>query len=1196
MLKNLKQFNAPEIEEKVLKRWRENNILEQVLAGKTVHKEKKKTFTFYEGPPTANGKPGIHHVLARSFKDIILRYKTMQGYFVPRKAGWDTHGLPVEIQVEKELGLKNKKDIEEYGVEAFNKKCRESVWQYKDEWERLTERIGFWLDLKNPYITYETSYMESVWWILAQAWEKKLLYKGHKILPWCPRCETALSSHELAQGYKEVTDTSVYVKFKLLANQKIGNFTTDDKTYILSWTTTPWTLPGNVALAIRKDIRYTGVRLVVGKELLIVAEDLVETVFKELAIETVDTYKGSDLTGISYEPLFDVKPLRSEKSYHIYPADFVTTTDGTGVVHTAVMYGEDDYKLGTEIGLPQHHTVDEGGKFTSDVSELVGKKVRSQEAQNAIFSYLERRGLLFKKENYTHDYPFCWRCSSALIYYARDSWFIAMSTLREKLLKENATIDWVPAHIKDGRFGEWLREVKDWAISRERYWGTPLPLWECNACEHTEAIASLDELSSRGKKQKNTYVLLRHGEAEHNVDHTIDSGQREIHLTERGKKEIQKAIRALKRKKIDRIISSDVLRTRETAEMVQKGLGVQKVIFDPRLKEIQLGVLAGCHDKRYHEQFPTYRDKFKHAPQEGETLKDLRARLWKAIQEYEKKYTGENILLVSHEYPIWMLTHTANGWDEGQSVREKEARGEDFVNTGTIHEMVIKDLPRDDTGEADIHKPYIDAVTFPCSHCKGTMKRISGIADVWFDSGAMPFAQVHYPFGDDSKKRSKPKTLNAQQARFLYPADYISEGVDQTRGWFYTLLAIGTLLGKKAPYKHAISLGHILDKNSQKMSKSKGNIVDPWEEIAKHGSDAIRWYFYTANDPGEPKRFDEGELVKVSRKLYLLMYNSFVFLQTYGLKTKNYKPETKNKQMHVLDRWILSRYHGVVAHVTDKLDNYDIGSSARLIEALVDDVSRWYIRRSRSRFGEQSVDRSDASHTLKTVLLGISKLLAPFCPFLSDAFYISLDGRATSVHLDAWTMSNKKMIDRSLESQMSVVRHIASDALALRTKHGIKVKQPLQKLIIHNTQLTTKYRSELIEILKEEINVKEIVFSAKGGFASGEDMQKEDEGELELDTHISPELYREGIVREVIRTVQKLRQDAGLTPHDLIEMVFVGNAEIASMLIEAGDVFTNIIRAQRFECLGQVPDKKVFSGELTTKIDRKEVYFGIKKI
>src|SRR3990167_5407883 len=877
----------PEMEEEVLKYWEREKVFE-----KSLQKTKDgKPFVFYEGPPTANAAPGIHHVEARSFKDVIPRFQTMRGRYVLRKAGWDTHGLPVELQIEKQLGISGKKQIESLkstvaeSIAYFNKLCRESVWQFKEEWERLTKRMGYWVDLEHPYITYENSYIESVWGVLKKVWDKKLIYQGHKVVPYCPRCGTALSSHEVAQGYEKVKENSVYLKFKVKDQPD---------TYLLSWTTTPWTLPGNVALAVGKDIDYMKVR--VGDEFYLLAKDrlpviAIPSLSREKQspgdrhglrprddIEVAAEMKGKDLVGLEYEPLFDITALKSEKSYKVYAADFVTTEEGTGIVHTAVMYGEDDYQLGEKVGLPKHHTVDEEGKFTADLKAvgLAGKKVKDKETEQAIVQYLKEKNLLLREEVYEHDYPFCWRCGTALLYYARNSWFIKMSSLRRQLLKNNEGINWVPYYIKEGRFGEWLREVKDWAISRERYWGTPLPFWQCEKCGEYEAVGSLGEL----RKLSNFAVFAS------------------------GAKQSQKQIAA----------------------------------------------------------------------------------------------------------------------------RPSGARNDE---------------------PADLHRPYVDEIKLKCKKCGGDSRRVPEVLDVWFDSGAMPFAQ-----GTDQ-----------------FPADFISEAIDQTRGWFYTLLAVSTLLGKKTPYKNVICLGHVLDAKGEKMSKSKGNIVNPWQAGDKYGFDAIRWYFYSINQPGDPKRFAEVDLQTIVRGRQLILWNIYSYFVTYA-NANNWsaaKKMDKGGKKHILDEWLLARLQELTNLVTESLTNYDLFRSSRSVEVFIEDFSKWYIRRSRGRSDDSFFE------TTHHVLAELCKLLAPFMPFLSDNIYQGL-GEKGSVHLSEWPKS-KKLTSRENEvlSSTSLLRAEVEKGHAERAKAGRKLRQPLQ--FVGSAVGMIVEDPDLSAILKDELNVLEVKFA-----------------------------------------------------------------------------------------------------------------------
>ncbi len=967
-------------EEAILKFWEENKIFEKSVK----QRAESRKFVFYEGPPTANGKPGIHHVLARSFKDIICRYKTMRGFRVERKAGWDTHGLPVELQVEKELKISSKPEIEKYGIEEFNKKCKASVWEYKDEWERMTRRIAFWLDLEHPYITYSNEYIESVWWILSEIYKKGLLYEGHKVVPYCSRCGTGLSSHEVAQGYKKIKDTSVYVKFKAKAGQKIGDFITDDNTYFLVWTTTPWTLPGNVVLAVGKDIEYvtfihTGIAIPekfikddfgdfgkfavvtnVPPQKIIAAKACVE-VFEQkyktkLGIES--NFKGRDLFGLEYEQLFDfMKP--DKPAFKVVSGNFVTTQDGSGIVHIAPAFGEDDMRVAKENDLPVLMTVNLQGKFIPEITPWAGKYVAREETNKEIISELKKRGVLFKTEEIEHDYPFCWRCGTKLIYYAKKSWFIKMTDekIKRALIENNEKINWVPEYVKEGRFGEWLREVKDWALSRERYWGTPLPIWKCAKCRENRIIGSIAELEKLG--------------------------------------------------------------------------------------------------------------------------------------------------------------------------------GEKFD---------------------DLHRPYIDNITFKCDKCGGEMRRVTDVIDCWFDSGSMPFSQWHYPFEN--------KELVDEGKKF--PADYISEAIDQTRGWFYTLLAISTLLGKGAPYKNVITYGHVLDAKGQKMSKSKGNVVDPWEVADKYGIDVLRWYFYTVGGPGEPKRFDFKDLAEVQNKFFRTYWNSYLFFKTYGkekkllAKAKTFPPKADQPRAeNLLDRWIISRLNETILEATKLLDDYDVIHSARLIGNFVDELSNWYIRRSRDRM---RIEESAAVWTLSLVLSELTKLTAPFAPFISEEIYrdIKINDCPKSVHLSDWPKADKELIDKKLNEQMQLVRQIVTLGLAARAKAKIKVRQPLSVLEIQEIKEKIsaqggsagggKVKVKLLDLIKDELNIKKVLFISKIKEGTGWISETNGAITVALDTKITDELKEEGMARDIARHIQEMRKDLGLTKENLIEIYYESNEALDGLL------------------------------------------------
>ncbi len=930
-------------EEKILKFWKEKKIFK-----KSLEKTKKgKCFVFYEGPPFANGLPGIHHLLARAFKDIILRYKTMQGFYVERKAGWDTHGLPTEMEAEKKLKIRSKKEIEKLGIEKFIDECKKNVFTYKKEWEEFTERIGFWLDFEAAYITCDNNYIESLWWILKQIWDKGLLYQDYKVVPYCPRCGTSLSSHEVAQGYKTIKEDSIYVKLKV-KNQK--------DTYFLVWTTTPWTLPGNVAVAVNPSSAYAKVKN--GSDYLILAKERLTVLGEEFKI--VEEFKGKDLEGLEYQPLYNFeKP--DKKAYYVVTADFVSFEEGTGIVHIAPAFGEDDMKAGKENNLPILMTVNEEGRFKKEIKDWAGMLVTDEKTNILIKKNLESRNLLYDEQIYEHDYPFCWRCKEKLIYYAKNSWFIKMTDVKKELMKNSEKINWVPKHIKKGRFGEWLKGVKDWNLSRERYWGTPLPIWECDKCEKKVCIESTKELAEKSK-------------------------------------------------------------------------------------------------------------------------------------------------------------------------------------------MKIEDL----------HRPFIDKITFKCE-CKGTMKRMPEVIDCWFDSGSMPFAQWHYPF-ENKDKIDKGGS---------FPADFIAEGIDQTRGWFYTLLAISTLLGKGISYKNVICLGLVLDEKGQKMSKSRGNIIEPQEIIDKFGADCARFYFYTINPAGEVKRFDFKDTQSLYRKFFDTLWQSYIFFSIYA--DKNFKPKKNFRPKNLLDRWIISRLENLNSQVSKNLDSYDIVSAARALLDFVDDLSNWHIRRSRRRFQKPETKeiKEEASQTLYYALLKLTKLIAPFTPFIAEELYQKLNGAEKSVHLDDYPMPDEKLINAELEEKMEKIREIITEALAQRAEAGIKVRQPLRELRIMNYELRGK--KDFLGLIKEEVNVKEITFGK----------------EIKLDTNITEELRKEGSDREQIRNVSLLRKECGLTPKNIIANIY------STAVVYNVEDFLKATKAKHLKVAKEIETDVDAKKEI--KLGKEKHYIGIKK-
>lgn len=1172
-----KKTDAALREEQVLEFWKENDTFSKSLA----QSEGKEEFVFYEGPPTANGKPGIHHLEARAFKDAIPRYKTMRGYHVRRKGGWDTHGLPVELQVEKKLGLNSKKMIEEYGIAKFNKECKESVWEYLDIWNKFTKRIGYWVDQENPYVTYHNNYIESVWNVLKNVNDKKLLYKDYKVVPWCPRCGTALSSHELAQGYQDDKDLSVTAKFKVVGQEN---------TYILAWTTTPWTLPGNVALAVGKDIEYVKIKIDYGNDTIetgtvenrvvkqqsiiksgiyILAKERISVV--EGKYEIIESILGSDLIGLEYEPLFTELKTHMQSSelqteqfsnwengWKIYEADFVTIDDGTGVVHTAVMYGQDDFELGTKVGLPKLHTVDDSGRFISGVTPnfLIGRFVKDEEVAVDIIKDLAHRGLLFKKEKYEHSYPHCWRCKTPLIYYARDSWYIRMSDpdIKGRMIEENKTINWEPAHIREGRFGEWLKDIKDWAISRERYWGTPLPIWQ-KADGSVEVMGSLDEIKQKTKNSGNKYFVMRHGGTEGNKNELVSyKNQANDNLTPEGKDGvIKRATEDLKGMNIDIIIASPFTRTRETAELVAENIGISKddIVFDERLIEVNPGDFDGKNWKAYHEYVyknggPNW---FYQKIGGGESLKDVQKRTAETLYELEEKYSGKNILIITHGGPAWVLFVNA-GLFTPENKEYQIANTHVFVSdfkrfsNAEVRPLPFVPVPHNEEYELDFHRPYIDQVKLVGEDGQ-EMTRVKEVMDVWFDSGVMPFAQDHYPF--ENKEWVDDKG---------FPADFISEAIDQTRGWFYTLHAVGVLTGRGKAYKNVICLGHILDEKGKKMSKSLGNIVDPWLMIEKYGVDTLRLWMYSVNQPGESKNFDEKTVSELHNKVFNLLYNVLAFYELYrdtNLENKEYKTS-----INILDQWIVARLSELTSTATKNLDAYKLLEPTRAVREFIDDLSTWYVRRTRDRVKEGD---TEAKMTLYFVLKNLVKIMAPLAPFSAEDIWQKLKNQTDveSVHLSEWP----KLEEASLKilEKMETVRAVITKGLELRQKAGLKIRQPLQSFSFEAIELDEYYY-----IIKDELNVKEI-----------------HSGELMLDTNITPELKKEGQYRELVRAIQDMRKKQGLMPSDVI-----------SLSIQTDKEGEDIINTFKDELLKTVGAKEVKIGEtegVEVKID--ELAFSI---
>jgi len=1155
MLKNLNSFKPAEIEEKILKFWQENKIFEKSL--RQAKAKPPKDYVFYDGPPFANGLPHYGHILASIIKDVIPRYQTMKGKKVERRWGWDCHGLPVEFEVEKELGLKTKKDIEKFGIEKFNEVAKKSVLKYESDWKKIIPRIGRWADMENAYKTMDADYMESVLWVFKSLYEKGLIYEGYKSMHVCPRCETTLSNFEVTLGYKDIEDASIIVKFPI---SKFPN------TYLVAWTTTPWTLPGNVALAINPNFQY--VKIKINNEYFILAKERLSVIgFNYKIIEKI---KGSKLIGLSYEPIFDYyskdkNSKNRENGWKIYPADFVTIEEGTGIVHIAPAFGSEDMDLADKFHLPfvQHVSLD--GKFKKEVKDFAGLAVKPKDSpqitDQKIIDFLSKNNKLFKSEKITHSYPHCWRCETPLLNYAASSWFVKVTAIKNKLIKNNKKINWVPNHIKTGRFGKWLEEARDWAISRSRFWGAPLPVWKCKKCKAIKVIYSVEEIKNNSRKSHNKYFLMRHGEAESNLFKISSSNYKHNHhVTEKGKKETLNSLKKLKG--IDLIFSSDFVRAKETAQIAAKYFKIKKVIYDKRLREINTGIFDGKNEKEYHSYFSSLEEKFYKTPPKGENLTELKKRVSKFLYEIDRKYTHKNILIITHEYPIWMMATSAVGANVKKAI-EIKGKEKDSIKTGEVKTLNFFPLPHNQDFELDLHRPYIDKIEFPCS-CGEKMKRIEDVFDCWFESGSMPYAQSHYPF-----ERHLP-----------FPAEFIAEGIDQTRGWFYTLLVLSTALFNKSAYKNVIVNGIILAETGQKMSKRLKNYPDPMDIVSKYGADSLRLYLLASPAvAAEGLNFSEKGVDEIYKKVILRLWNVYKFYELYSnsLKTKS----SKLKAINVLDKWILARLEELKTEILRLMDKYELDKAVRPVANFVEDLSTWYIRRSRERFKADTGDNQRASLITHYVLLEFSKIIAPFTPFIAEGIYKSLQNTdSVSVHLENWPKPNKKLIDKKLLEAMAEVRRIASLALEARAKAGIKVRQPLASLKLKTQSLKLKANKELLNILADEVNVKEVVFDNKI------------KDEIELDTKITAELRQEGILREFTRIIQDLRKEAGYLPKDKIYLWLEAPKEIESVINKYLNYFKEKIGAKTVE----FRRTEKFDAELETRIDSKKIWIGIKKI
>ncbi len=1119
----------PKLEKEILEFWRKNKIFK-----KTLEKPAPRgNFVFFEGPPTANGKPGLHHVEGRAYKDVIPRFRTMQGYLVERKAGWDTHGLPVELAIEKELNVSGKpqietlKDTPQKSIAYFNQLCRQSVWRHLADWNNLTERLGFWLDLEAPYITYETPYIESVWWFIQQAYEKKLLERDYKVVHFCPRCQTPLSSHEVALGYRDdAVDPSIFVRF-VLTKESADRLGLPLGSAFLVWTTTPWTLPGNGALAIHPEIEYAIVHH--GESRLLLAKPLIERVLGPNTL-IVRTLRGQELAGLRYEPLYPrIDKKEYPEAYQALTADFVSLDEGTGIVHIAPAFGEEDFTFKTQ-GIPPHFSVNERGIMDQGLPGA-GKFIK--EADRDIQNDLKQRGLLFREETIKHTYPFCWRCDTPLLYYARASWFIQMSRLREAIRERNQTINWIPEYIKEGRFGEWLRELKDWAITRERYWGAPLPIWQCDQCNQQEVIGSLTELYTRGRR-RNRYFLMRHGESASNLQRLISSKletSEKYLLTQEGRERVTQAAEKLKDQGITKILASPFYRMRQTAEIVSIKLN-RPIEYCFELQEIDLPDFDGRPTEEYEQLFANIRERFTKKIGQNETWEELAQRLLSFLAKYDRAHENETVLICSHGDPLFLLQWAASG------LTREGIKQIPYPNFDAPAEFTFDSQLVNDQGELDLHRPLIDAITWPCGRngCLGQMRRYPEVVDVWLESGAMPFAQWHYPFEEQRK-------ITDGQA---YPADFISEGLDQTRGWFYTLLAIATTLGWEAPYRNCLVLGLLVDARGVKMSKRLGNVIEPMAMIDRFGADAVRWLMYTVSQAGDAKRFDPADLDRITRQTLMILWNVLEFWKLYKDQKSKKGKEKMEKEM---DQWLKSRLNVLVKETTEKLENYDLTSSARALADFIHDLSTWYIRRSRERFRQGS---PEAITILRETLLILAKLLAPFTPFLAEHLYREVGGVLESVHLETWPETDE--IDSALLLEMETVRQAAELGHALREEKKIRVRQPLSHLeVISSSPL----RPELLQILAAELNVKKITLTSAPTKTISYVSRSAGNLTLNLNFELTPELKHEGWQREIIRHLNELRKETGLTIHDQIRISYdTDDLELLELLQNRAAIIT----------------------------------------